>query len=121
MTGDVVHAVFANADAAIAAAVDAQRGLGSEAWDWIGSLRVRSLPQPRRALRSVNRNVTVPVGSSADCLSFATRTGRESRISCVSRPDLTFEHPHRMASRRAVLRRQRSTFEASDAYPPVDA
>jgi predicted ATPase/class 3 adenylate cyclase len=40
-TGDGLHAVFANADAAVAAALDAQRGLESEPWDSIGSLRVR--------------------------------------------------------------------------------
>jgi predicted ATPase/class 3 adenylate cyclase len=40
-TGDGVHAVFATADAAIAAAVDAQLGLGVEPWRVTEPLRVR--------------------------------------------------------------------------------
>jgi predicted ATPase/class 3 adenylate cyclase len=40
-TGDGVHAVFATADAAVAAAVDAQRGLSAETWGETGQLRVR--------------------------------------------------------------------------------
>jgi predicted ATPase/class 3 adenylate cyclase len=40
-TGDGVHAVFTTADAAVSAAVDAQRSLEAEPWGAIGSLRVR--------------------------------------------------------------------------------
>src|SRR5215469_18306710 len=40
-TGDGVHAAFATADAAVAAAVDAQRSLEAESWGPVGSLRVR--------------------------------------------------------------------------------
>jgi predicted ATPase/class 3 adenylate cyclase len=40
-TGDGLHAVFASAEAAVAAAVDAQRALGSEPWGSIEPLRVR--------------------------------------------------------------------------------
>jgi class 3 adenylate cyclase len=39
--GDGVYAAFASADAAVAAAVDAQRALDKEPWGPIGSLRVR--------------------------------------------------------------------------------
>jgi predicted ATPase/class 3 adenylate cyclase len=41
MTGDGVHAAFANAADALGAAVDAQRRLGDEVWGEIGDLRVR--------------------------------------------------------------------------------
>jgi predicted ATPase/class 3 adenylate cyclase len=40
-TGDGLHAVFPSADAAVAAALDAQRRLGKEDWGAVGSLRVR--------------------------------------------------------------------------------
>src|SRR5262245_9634599 len=40
-TGDGLHAVFSTPSAALAAAVDAQRGLGSEPWGSIGTLRAR--------------------------------------------------------------------------------
>ena len=40
-TGDGLHAAFASADAAVGAALDAQRDLGAEDWGAIGSLRVR--------------------------------------------------------------------------------
>jgi len=40
-TGDGLHAVFASAEAAVAAAVEAQRAFGSEAWGSVGPLRVR--------------------------------------------------------------------------------
>ena len=40
-TGDGIHAVFALAPDAVAAAVDAQRALGAEEWGEVGSLRVR--------------------------------------------------------------------------------
>ncbi len=40
-TGDGVHAVFVNAACAVEAAVDAQRGLGTEPWGEAGELRVR--------------------------------------------------------------------------------
>jgi predicted ATPase/class 3 adenylate cyclase len=40
-TGDGVHAVFATADAAVVAALEAQRSLEAERWGPIGSLRVR--------------------------------------------------------------------------------
>src|SRR5260370_30524174 len=40
-TGDGLLAVFATADSAVSAAVDAQRALASEAWGPIGSLRAR--------------------------------------------------------------------------------
>ena len=45
-TGDGVHAVFATADAAVAAAVDAQRSLEAEPWGPIGSLRFGSVSTP---------------------------------------------------------------------------
>jgi predicted ATPase/class 3 adenylate cyclase len=41
MTGDGAHAVFADANNALAAAVDAQRGLGATAWEATGPLHVR--------------------------------------------------------------------------------
>ena len=41
MTGDGVHAAFATAEEALAAAVAAQLGLGAEAWQATGPLRVR--------------------------------------------------------------------------------
>jgi class 3 adenylate cyclase len=41
MQGDGVHAVFATADAAIIAAVAAQRALSDERWEVTGPLRVR--------------------------------------------------------------------------------
>jgi len=40
-TGDGLHAVFPSAEAAVMAAVDAQRALGAEEWGPTGSLRVR--------------------------------------------------------------------------------
>ena len=40
-TGDGVHAVFATADQAVAAAIAAQRAIGTEEWGSIGPLRVR--------------------------------------------------------------------------------
>jgi class 3 adenylate cyclase len=40
-TGDGVCAVFATAPAAVAAAVEAQRGLAAEPWGELGPLRVR--------------------------------------------------------------------------------
>jgi predicted ATPase/class 3 adenylate cyclase len=40
-TGDGVHAVFATADQAVAAAIAAQRAMGAEEWGSVGPLRVR--------------------------------------------------------------------------------
>jgi class 3 adenylate cyclase len=40
-TGDGVHAVFAEAAAAVGAAIEAQRRLGAEDWGALGRLRVR--------------------------------------------------------------------------------
>ena len=40
-TGDGVHAVFATADQAVAAAIAAQRALAAEQWGSVGPLRVR--------------------------------------------------------------------------------
>ena len=41
MTGDGLHAAFATASDAVAAAIAAQRALGAEAWDATGPLRAR--------------------------------------------------------------------------------
>ena len=40
-TGDGIHAVFATADQAVAAAIAAQRAIAAEEWDSVGPLRVR--------------------------------------------------------------------------------
>ena len=65
--------------------------------------------------RSVNRKVTVPVGSSTNCLLLATRAKSKAGSPVFRGPTSRPSIRTGMASRRAVLRRQRWTFTASDA------
>ena len=71
--GDAFHAAFRDAPAALAAAIDAQRRLGAEAWGETGALRVRMALHTGAAEERDGDYYGPPLNRAARLMSAETR------------------------------------------------